>query len=70
MENNKKVQVGGCSCSLCIILFVVFIVLKLTGVISWSWWLVCLPLIIYAGFIVLVLIISAIVAIIAIRLAN
>lgn len=66
MENNKKIQVGGGSCSLCIILFVVFLVLKLTGVIAWSWWLVCLPLIIYAGFIVLLLIIVAIVAIIAV----
>lgn len=25
------------------ILTLIFIVLKLTGVISWSWWLVCLP---------------------------
>jgi hypothetical protein len=29
------------------VLFVVFLVLKLVGVIAWSWWLVCLPLIIY-----------------------
>ena len=65
MENNKKVQVGGGSCSLCIILFVVFLILKLTGVIAWSWWLVCLPLIIYAGFIVLAFVIIAIVAVIA-----
>lgn len=26
------------------VLFVVFLVLKLTGVIAWSWWLVCAPL--------------------------
>lgn len=25
------------------ILTVVFIVLKLLGIVSWSWWLVCLP---------------------------
>ena len=35
---------------LCQILFVVFLCLKLAGVIAWSWWLVCLPLII--GFII------------------
>ena len=28
---------------------VVFIVLKLTGVVAWSWWLVLLPL--YSGFV-------------------
>lgn len=30
------------------VLGIVFIVLKLVGVIAWSWWLVLLPL--YAGF--------------------
>ena len=31
------------------VLFVVFLVLKLVGVIAWSWWLVFLPLIIWVG---------------------
>ena len=26
-------------------LFLIFLTLKLLGVITWSWWLVCLPLI-------------------------
>lgn len=26
-----------------ILLFLIFMVLKLCGVIAWSWWLVCLP---------------------------
>ncbi len=30
--------------SLAVVLFVVFLVLKLVGVIAWSWWLVTLPL--------------------------
>lgn len=28
------------------IVFLIFLVLKLVGVIDWSWWLVCLPVII------------------------
>ena len=28
----------------CWVLFLIFLVLKLTSVISWSWWLVTLPL--------------------------
>lgn len=30
--------------SLSMVLFIVFLVLKLCGVIAWSWWLVTLPL--------------------------
>lgn len=32
-------------------LFVIFLVLKLTGVITWSWWLVTMPL--WIGFAIL-----------------
>ena len=42
------------------VLFINFLVLKLVGVITWSWWLVCLPLIIYAGIYFILLIIAAI----------
>jgi len=44
------------------ILTIVFIVLKLLGVISWSWWLVCLPEIIAVA-VYLIIIIGQIVAI-------
>ena len=37
MERSSGVGLGG-------LLLVVFIVLKLTGVIGWSWWWVCSPL--------------------------
>lgn len=37
------------------LLAIVFIVLKLTNVINWSWWLVLLPLIIQAGLLILAL---------------
>jgi len=32
-----------------LVLTLVFLVLKLTGVISWSWWLVFLPLLVDVG---------------------
>lgn len=37
------------------ILFIIFLVLKLVGVIAWSWWLVFLPLSISIGLGVLIL---------------
>ena len=44
------------------ILFLIFMVLKLTGYISWSWWYVTLPL---WGPLLLVLVIMGIVALVA-----
>ena len=41
MNNNNKVVVYSPSC---MILFIVFLVLKLTNVINWSWWWVTAPL--------------------------
>ena len=37
------------------VLFVVFLVLKLTGVIAWSWWWVTAPLWIPAAFAIVIL---------------
>lgn len=42
-QNEKNVNVNN-SIGITTILFVVFLVLKLTGVISWSWWWVTAPL--------------------------
>jgi uncharacterized protein (DUF983 family) len=42
MQNQKQTASGGTS--IFTILFVVFLVLKLTGTIDWSWWLVTAPL--------------------------
>ena len=39
---NNETTGGGVS--LCTILFIVFLVLKLTGTIAWSWWWVTAPL--------------------------
>lgn len=49
------------------ILQIVFIVLKLCGVINWSWWLVLLPLIIGGGLFVGLLITLIVVLIISER---
>lgn len=43
MTNQNEKQVSS-SIGITTILFVVFLVLKLTGVISWSWWWVTAPL--------------------------
>ena len=45
-------------------LTIAFIVLKLTHVIDWSWWLVLLPILISTGFVVLLLLVMFIVFII------
>lgn len=39
------------------LLAIVFITLKITGYIAWSWWLVLLPLLVQAGLVVVALII-------------
>ncbi|MCH4825766.1 hypothetical protein [Planococcus halocryophilus] len=44
------------------VLTIIFVVLQLTGVIAWSWWLVFLPLIIAVGIYVVWLLIILIAA--------
>lgn len=58
---NVDFNVGG----ILSILLIIFIVLKVAGVISWSWGLVLLPLWIGLGIIGITLLIIAIIAIIA-----
>lgn len=44
-ENNKnKLSISIGNLSLSTVLFIVFLVLKLTGYITWSWWWVTAPL--------------------------
>ena len=50
------------SISLSTILFVVFLILKLTNVITWSWWWVTAPLWIPAGLSLSILLIVVIIA--------
>jgi hypothetical protein len=64
MNNNKTIEVkfGGFST----LLTIVFVVLKLTGVITWSWWLVFLPMIISWGLFFLILLFVGAITILAI----
>jgi hypothetical protein len=61
MSNNNNSSSG---LGLGVILFLIFMTLKLTGYITWSWWYVTLPL---WGPISLVLVIMGIVALVAIN---
>lgn len=60
MENQNHVASGGVG--LLEVLTIVFIVLKLCGLISWSWWLVLMPLWIELGVIVVLLIILVVIS--------
>jgi len=46
MPDNKRpiINLGCCGTSPLFILFIVFLVLKLTNYIDWSWWYVTMPL--------------------------
>ena len=60
MNGNKNVtyntnHLGGTT-----LLTIAFVVLKLCGVINWSWWLVLLPTLIYVGFVILAIIIGVV----------
>lgn len=57
MENKTSYSVGT---GLLDILLIVFIVLKLVGVISWSWWIVLIPLWIELGIFIIGLIVIVI----------
>lgn len=50
---SEKESSGGVSLS--VVLFVVFLVLKLSGIIAWSWWWVTAPLWIPTAFVLMVL---------------
>ena len=57
MKNEESVGIG-------FILFIVFLVLKLTKVVTWSWWLVTAPLWIPFGIVLVIVIIATVVALI------
>jgi len=44
MKNNQVATVFGTTASPLFLLFITFLVLKLTSVINWSWWWVTAPL--------------------------
>lgn len=56
--NNNKVVVRT---PICMILFIVFLILKLTNTIDWSWWWITAPLWIPVSIALVVLLISSVV---------
>lgn len=65
MSNNTVQSTSGGGMGLGGVLFVVFLVLKLTGNIDWSWWWVFSPLWIPVALLLGVLLIGGIVVLIA-----
>ena len=61
---EKKVEVNIGSSSLVTILTAAFIVLKITGVINWSWWWVLSPIWISVLIVVAALVITALILLI------
>ena len=57
MNNNKVVTRS----PICMILFIVFLVLKLTNVINWSWWWVTAPLWIPVSIVLALLLIAIVI---------
>ena len=58
-DNNSSQGVGFCG-----LLQIVFLVLKLCGVINWSWWIVMLPTIIPLGLVAMILALAFIIAVV------
>lgn len=62
-KTNVNIELGGP----CFLLFLVFLVLKLTKVITWSWWWVTaplwIPLVLCLAIVIIVLIVAAVKAI-------
>lgn len=62
--NNEKITINWNISGILLILLIIFIVLKIAGVISWSWGIVLLPLWILLGIIGVVCFLTIVVAII------
>jgi hypothetical protein len=63
MSDNNQ-QSYGCGIGPASTVFIVFLILKLTHVITWSWWWVTAPLWISTGVVIVGLIIMGIVALV------
>lgn len=68
-KNSSKGSAAG-GVGFCGLLAIAFIVLKLTGVIAWSWWWVLAPLWIPAAITVGILLIMLIVAVVAVTVKE
>ncbi len=55
MDSNKHSSAGAGGIGLGTVIFVVFLILKLTGLINWSWWWVTAPIWIPVGIVLILL---------------
>ena len=62
--NNEKITINWNIDGILLILLIIFIILKVTGVISWSWGIVLIPLWILLGIIGVACFLTIVVAII------
>lgn len=62
--NNTSSSASGSGGSLVGLLTILFIALKLTGVIGWSWWWVLSPLWITTGLVVVILLVGLVVVLV------
>ena len=62
--NNEKITINWNIDGILLILLILFIILKMTGVISWSWTIVLLPLWILLGIVGVACFLAIVVAII------
>ncbi len=65
MENNRKNTYKGAS--ICTILTILFVILKLTGVIAWPWFWVVFPLALDLGLTLIILVVVMVIKIIAFK---
>lgn len=63
-SNNNRSSAAGGGLSILGVVEIVFIILKLLGIINWSWWIVLIPLWIELGITLLIILVIIIVAII------
>lgn len=56
--------------SLSVILTIVFVVLKLYGVIIWEWWLACLPVMTSVAFVICIVLFLIFLAVIALSTST
>ena len=68
MSDSKSTQSGGIGLST--IIFLIFLVLKLIGQITWSWWWVTAPLWLPAGIFLVVMLIIFIIALIVAAISD
>lgn len=68
--SDEKTKVVSTGVSFSTILTILFVALKLLGVIDWSWWLVLLPTIISVGLTALVWLVIGLIMIVCIIAAS